>query len=203
MLNRGFYKTDYECEEPNIKETIKAVLEARNSDTGEYVSMAFNVIDLPILTDTGYKLNGTLYQVQDSYRRAPGWFISEDKGELKLQLITDGTSPNFTIARNSKGILQIYRSERNKQPLASVLRGVTGLTYKELAEKLGKSNPSIIRNFITEPELDFSDCVNSAGKLLNSKYSVPSNIASQFKKLQDILFNNSAIVLAESNITCT
>lgn len=191
----------YSMQEPNIKETIKAVLEARNSDTGEYVSMAFNVIDLPILTDTGYKLNGTLYQVQDSYRRAPGWFISEDKGELKLQLITDGTSPNFTIARNSKGILQIYRSERNKQPLASVLRGVTGLTYKELAEKLGKSNPSIIRNFITEPELDFSDCVNSAGKLLNSKYSVPSNIASQFKKLQDILFNNSAIVLAESNIT--
>ena len=136
----------------------RALLSVTNKVNKETISFPVDLMQVPLITSMGLKIDGTFYEVCPINSRANGWYnLKDKKGVITLELVpTTGRSIKFT---ENKGIISVTLGARAKDvPLGVYLKAVSGLSYKELIKKIGFKNPFISRSLVNE--VSYEECVD-------------------------------------------
>ena len=140
--------------------------------TGSKLTKHLNILDVPVDTAMGYKLNGTYYSMMSIDRRAPGWYISDqriDNGRiLSLEFIPESGMHILCFCNNDELIVRVGTG-KNSVNLGIFLKALTGRSFSELALKLGYRNRLVTTTLCHEVDRD--ECIENVLALFNPNYS--------------------------------
>lgn len=197
------YKIDYEyipSSESNevdqtVSEYVSVVVHIKNKMTGQAIRHSATLLEVPVETPFGYKINGTFYTPMGVDMRAPGWYIThqgkDNKGNPNLicefiplaglRITMDSRYSDINVMLGSQ------KKKDSKIPIGVFLKALTGKTYKELALKLGVKNKYVVSSLINEPSRD--ECIDRTLACLVSKVdTLPGEY--KYKELMRRIYHN-------------
>lgn len=135
----------------------RCMVTVENKINGESISIPVDLMQVPLITSMGTKIDGTFYEVCSLNARANGWYNLVGKKGMSLELVPlMGRSIKFS---ENKGIISVKLGSKSKDiALGVYLKAISGLSYKELTKKIGYKNPYIFKSLVNEP--NYEECVN-------------------------------------------
>lgn len=205
-----FQNRELDLSQDTIEERVNVSIGLRNTSTGEYIENTLEAMRFPVRTQLGFKVNGNLYEVQDQYRRACGWYLERkvtkddekrgDKGYTATFIPVTGK--RFTIrVTNGVMLLCAKSDEEDKVPLVVALKAITGLSFAELMDKLGMSNQIVNRNFSFLKEPSLEEAITFTFKVFVNKDTMRKyngDYQKQYAELRRILFGGKVITVDDT-----
>jgi DNA-directed RNA polymerase beta subunit/DNA-directed RNA polymerase beta' subunit len=142
---------------------VKANVDVKVKTTGEQIIFPMDLLKLPHYGETGFIINGKNRQVIDIYTLSYGWYVLKSASKVKIPHLQMKSELGKNLLIYEKDY-KLYITTSNKVgdceiPLAVFLKAFTGLSYAELANKLGTDSIYVIHSFSQREPLK-SDCVD-------------------------------------------
>lgn len=199
-IDNELFSVDYEYSKtaptPDSAKTVSAYINVlvtiTNRYTQETVKTSTAVLEVPVKTSLGYKIEGTYYSMMGIDKRASGWYIAQ-KNENGHKVIIEELIPDSGLRLK---LFELYKelcitigaNKRNKDKInvGVFLKALTGKSYKELALLLGIHNKYIQSTLVNEPTRD--QCIDKTlgGIMKKSGYLMGDY---KFKELKRRLYS--------------
>lgn len=150
-------------------ELVSCTVEVSNKEDGEQIILPVALMEVPLRTSMGLKIDGTNYEICSLNERANGWYHVEAKnssGELLpvLELIPEhGRNLKF-LSKNGILYVKIGSGKSSLVNLGVFLKAMTRLSYRQLLKLLGVRNRFIASTLVNE--LSFEESVDAVLKVL-------------------------------------
>lgn len=151
-----------------IAKDIVYLVTITNKLTGEVLRKPYNIVKMPIPTQLGELVDGTYYQTVDVYKRAPGWYISEQDGMYILEFVPKVGKK--LIVKSRYGELLVCSGSHKSKSVVNAgvfLKALTGKSFSEIGPLLGLKNRFIVSTLVNEPTRD--ECLDLVMNIMVSK----------------------------------
>jgi DNA-directed RNA polymerase subunit beta' len=188
----------------------RANVEAHLKNTGEKSTYAVDLLKIPYYGETGFVIKGKNRQVIDLYTMSYGWYILKtaqgfkDMPHLKL---SSNRGKNMLIYEKD---YQLYITTGKKSsdpavPLGVFLKAFTGLSYNDLARKIGIDNIYVASTLSKEEPIK-ADCIDIVLKTLfdefrDGKRAIELNnmgVDARYAHIYSRFFSSSYMVLGDT-----
>ena len=181
---------------------VGALVTVKNTVTGESISSTMDLLELPVPSEAGFKIGKSDKQILTLTKPSAGWFIlPAKKNEAEEGAEEIKTLPQLKYSSNFKR--NMYFFSKNKQiyytfdsrgsqlkNVGVLLKGLTGKTYIELLNILGK-NTYILNSLVNEKSTE--ECIRQLSTALPSgRYEIQNN-TEKFKIFTNDLFQPDVI----------
>lgn len=205
-INNSLFSIEYkaldlctpELNSQTVKSTFYCEVSVTNNTTGESFTIQVPVCDIPIHTELGYKVNGTLYTGVNVDTRRSGWYITPQRTNGKKELILElvPNSGRRITMKEKYGEIYISTVSQKKREgfmsLAVFLKALTGKTYLELAKLLGIKNTYILSTFDDQNELNRDRCIDEVvSHMFDNADYLTGDL--KFKEIYNTLFSGKYI----------
>lgn len=149
--------------------TVSCIVNITNKESGEQIILPVSLLEVPIKTSMGLKIDGTNYELCSLNERACGWYHSLSKNSANelvpiLELVPKhGRSLKFICKNN---IIQVKIGSKNSSlvGVGIFLKAMTGKSYRQLLKDIGIRNKFITASLINE--ISYEDSIDTVLKVL-------------------------------------
>lgn len=200
---------------------IRMECKVNNLVSGETATFNVDVINLPVLYELGFKVQGNYVQMLDSYERASGWsFLDNSKGTAKPSITASvlaqyGKTFSFVYDEMRDPYVMFSRKgKKHKLTVSTFFRALTGMSNNELLSVFGTTNPFVItaftqrhnsrNNFAKEASnsKNVNDCIDLLANAMLGEERARSLSTIQLKKreIEQNLYVRSYFNLGDGNL---
>lgn len=191
----------------------RAICTITNDTTNEIQDFTVDLLKIPVITNSGIKINNSNMQVLDLYARAPGWSVETDYSqELDSAGIKQGLEKRqiSLLAINKSSLRLIYKKtygisvklKEGTVPISVFLKALTGYSPNDFISMFGIDNPFILDAFITKAtKKNRNDCID---EVYNACYSqnynsgVIRNVTDKLNSINKLFFDVKYLNLGAS-----
>lgn len=180
-------------------EVTVRVLKQNNLESDE-VTMTVPLIQLPVMSDLGFILDGVRYELISGWEPATGWYFTEDN------MGASGIKKKVELRTKSGGkfIIEQLKSEvvlsKNKQsvPIGEFLVALTGESPINLIERLGNMNPFVKTSIEEASEKTVDECIRHVVKTLGNPRFVGDDLTFR-DEIKRMFLGNKNIILGKES----
>lgn len=148
---------------------VSCSVEVSNKENGEQIILPVPLLEVPVRTSMGLKIDGTNYELCSLNERACGWYhslVKNSSGEMSpiLELIPKhGRSLKF-IYKNNLIYVKIGSKTSSTVELGIFLKAMTGKSYRQLLKEIGIRNRFVSGTLVNE--ISYEDSIDAILKVL-------------------------------------
>lgn len=172
---------------------VSCSVEVSNKENGEQIILPVPLLEVPVRTSMGLKIDGTNYELCSLNERACGWYHSLAKnsnGTMSpiLELIPKhGRSLKF-IYKNNLIYVKIGSKSSSIVELGIFLKAMTGKSYRQLLKEIGIRNRFVSSTLVNE--ISYEDSIDAVLKVLLPPSSKNEGYLGIPKELRDRELHN-------------
>lgn len=176
-VDDGSYKIEFEyfdvptssyieMEETSSK-MVSVLVTVTNKETEEKAKFPVSLVEIPIRTSMGYKIDGTFYEVCTLNQPASGWYQLNTRNGMTMELVPK-SGRKLVFSYDSNVINVRVGSKSSKINLGVFLTAFTGMSSRELIKKIGLKNRVISRSL--SGNYTYAECIDTMLSTLLGKF---------------------------------